>query len=206
MQCALDLCLLFYPQWTLLWTAFCVCVWCCNHSCSCTPKSLSRCLCLYCNWDLPSSAVHSLSQSGYWAGTISGELISAFHCKLCNTVECFDEIIVGFNFSFSLRFSYVLFCEAFSLWYYSIVFFQVLMSEKLPFHIGGRTFKLLLDIFLYHDLSVKNFIKALQVSGPSILDIQCTCLSQIQIHGNEAYILYYCFYLWQKFKMKFWIW
>lgn len=115
MQCALDLCLLFYPQWTLLWTAFCVCVWCCNHSCSCTPKSLSRCLCLYCNWDLPSSAVHSLSQSGYWAGTISGELISAFHCKLCNTVECFDEIIVGFNFSFSLRFSYVLFCEAFSL-------------------------------------------------------------------------------------------
>ncbi|ROT85018.1 putative origin recognition complex subunit 3-like [Penaeus vannamei] len=47
--------------------------------------------------------------------------------------------------------------------YLNQVIEQVLMSEKLPFHIGGRTFKLLLDIFLYHDLSVKNFIKALQL-------------------------------------------
>ncbi|XP_063599512.1 origin recognition complex subunit 3-like [Penaeus indicus] len=47
--------------------------------------------------------------------------------------------------------------------YLSQVIEQVLMSEKLPFHIGGKTFKLLLDIFLYHDLSVKNFIKALQL-------------------------------------------
>lgn len=38
------------------------------------------------------------------------------------------------------------------------------MSNKLPFHLGGRPFKLLLDIFLYSDLSVENFIKGLKVS------------------------------------------
>ncbi|XP_069195438.1 origin recognition complex subunit 3-like isoform X2 [Procambarus clarkii] len=37
------------------------------------------------------------------------------------------------------------------------------MSEKVPFHVGGRPFKLLLDIFLYNDLSVKNFIKGLKL-------------------------------------------
>ncbi|MPC07523.1 Origin recognition complex subunit 3 [Portunus trituberculatus] len=40
---------------------------------------------------------------------------------------------------------------------------KVLMSNKLPFHLGGRPFKLLLDIFLYNDLSVENFIKGLKV-------------------------------------------
>ncbi|XP_042243537.1 origin recognition complex subunit 3-like [Homarus americanus] len=37
------------------------------------------------------------------------------------------------------------------------------MTEKVPFHIGGRPFKLLLDIFLYSDLSVKNFVKGLKL-------------------------------------------
>jgi len=41
---------------------------------------------------------------------------------------------------------------------------KILMTDEIPFHIGGRTFKLLLDIFLYHDLSVKNFLKGLQFS------------------------------------------
>ncbi|CAL4245587.1 unnamed protein product [Meganyctiphanes norvegica] len=41
---------------------------------------------------------------------------------------------------------------------------KILMTDQIPFHIGGRTFKLLLDIFLYHDLSVKNFIKGLRFS------------------------------------------
>lgn len=41
---------------------------------------------------------------------------------------------------------------------------KVLMTDMIPFHIGGRTFKLLLDIFLYHDLSVKNFIKGFRFS------------------------------------------
>ncbi|XP_066984127.1 origin recognition complex subunit 3 [Macrobrachium rosenbergii] len=47
--------------------------------------------------------------------------------------------------------------------YLNEVIDNVLMSPKVPFHLGGRTFKLLLDVFLYHDLSVKNFSRALQV-------------------------------------------
>ncbi|KAK8381467.1 hypothetical protein O3P69_018502 [Scylla paramamosain] len=47
--------------------------------------------------------------------------------------------------------------------YLTRVIEKVLMSTKLPFHLGGRPFKLLLDIFLYNDLSVENFIKGLKV-------------------------------------------
>nr|XP_045593094.1 origin recognition complex subunit 3-like [Procambarus clarkii] len=47
--------------------------------------------------------------------------------------------------------------------YLNYVIEKVLMSEKVPFHVGGRPFKLLLDIFLYNDLSVKNFIKGLKL-------------------------------------------
>ncbi|KAK7080424.1 Origin recognition complex subunit 3 [Halocaridina rubra] len=50
-----------------------------------------------------------------------------------------------------------------STYYLNDVINEVLMSSRGPFHLGGRTFKLLLDIFLYHDLSVKNFIRAIQV-------------------------------------------
>ncbi|KAK3870240.1 hypothetical protein Pcinc_024504 [Petrolisthes cinctipes] len=47
--------------------------------------------------------------------------------------------------------------------YLNHVIEQVLMSDKVPFHIGGRPFKLLLDIFLYSDLSVEKFVKGLKV-------------------------------------------
>ncbi|XP_068249965.1 origin recognition complex subunit 3 [Palaemon carinicauda] len=47
--------------------------------------------------------------------------------------------------------------------YLSEVIDKILMSPKVPFQLGGRTFKLLLDVFLYHDLSVRNFSRALQV-------------------------------------------
>ncbi|KAG7175800.1 Origin recognition complex subunit 3-like, partial [Homarus americanus] len=47
--------------------------------------------------------------------------------------------------------------------YLNHVIEKVLMTEKVPFHIGGRPFKLLLDIFLYSDLSVKNFVKGLKL-------------------------------------------
>ncbi|KAG0725663.1 Origin recognition complex subunit 3 [Chionoecetes opilio] len=47
--------------------------------------------------------------------------------------------------------------------YLTSVIDKVLMSNELPFHLGGRPFKLLLDIFLYNDLSVENFTKGLKV-------------------------------------------
>ena len=40
---------------------------------------------------------------------------------------------------------------------------QILMTPEFPLKLGPRVFALLLDIFLYHDFSVLNFIKGLQV-------------------------------------------
>ncbi|XP_043231579.1 origin recognition complex subunit 3-like [Amphibalanus amphitrite] len=37
---------------------------------------------------------------------------------------------------------------------------KVLLSPSMPFRLGGRALRLLLDIFLYHDFSVNNFISA----------------------------------------------
>lgn len=37
------------------------------------------------------------------------------------------------------------------------------MTSLYPFKLGSKVFQLLLDIFLYHDFSVLNFIKGLQV-------------------------------------------
>ncbi|XP_060081142.1 origin recognition complex subunit 3-like [Ylistrum balloti] len=48
--------------------------------------------------------------------------------------------------------------------YLSQLISQILMTKNCPFQLGSRVFKLLLDIFLYHDFSVLNFIKGLQFS------------------------------------------
>ncbi|XP_033741801.1 origin recognition complex subunit 3-like [Pecten maximus] len=48
--------------------------------------------------------------------------------------------------------------------YLTLLINQILMSKCCPFKLGSRVFKLLLDIFLYHDFSVLNFIKGLQFS------------------------------------------
>nr|XP_053649620.1 origin recognition complex subunit 3-like [Cherax quadricarinatus] len=54
---------------------------------------------------------------------------------------------------------------------------KVVMSDEVPFHIGGRPFKLLLDIFLYNDLSVKNFIKGLKL-----------CMMQHFMNNSSAFL------------------
>ncbi|XP_078617874.1 origin recognition complex subunit 3-like [Branchiostoma floridae x Branchiostoma japonicum] len=46
--------------------------------------------------------------------------------------------------------------------YLSQVINKTLLSTKYPFKLGHRVFQLLLDIFLYHDFSVVNFIRGLQ--------------------------------------------
>lgn len=46
--------------------------------------------------------------------------------------------------------------------YLTLVINQIIMTPKYPFKLGHRVFQLLLDIFLYHDFSVLNFIKGLQ--------------------------------------------
>lgn len=46
--------------------------------------------------------------------------------------------------------------------YLNMVINQILMTSRYPFKLGSKVFQLLLDIFLYHDFSVLNFIKGLQ--------------------------------------------
>lgn len=77
------------PQWTLLWFAFCFCVWCRNHPSSCTSEPLPRCFSLYCHWDLSSTTIHSLPQSSYWKGTAL-RLLLFFHNIFVSVINCIN--------------------------------------------------------------------------------------------------------------------
>ncbi|XP_063954258.1 origin recognition complex subunit 3-like [Lytechinus pictus] len=46
--------------------------------------------------------------------------------------------------------------------YLSQVIDKVLLTAKHPFKLGSKVFQLLLDLFLYHDFSVMNFVQGLQ--------------------------------------------
>ncbi|XP_030850745.1 origin recognition complex subunit 3 isoform X3 [Strongylocentrotus purpuratus] len=48
--------------------------------------------------------------------------------------------------------------------YLSKVIDKVLLTAKHPLKLGSKVFQLLLDLFLYHDFSVMNFVQGLQVS------------------------------------------
>lgn len=47
--------------------------------------------------------------------------------------------------------------------YYHLLCLQVLITESNAFKLGPKVFRLLYEHFLYHDFSVKNFIRALKV-------------------------------------------
>lgn len=68
---------------------------------------------------------------------------------------------------------------------YIFLLLQILMTSRYPFKLGSKVFQLLLDIFLYHDFSVLNFIKGLQVGWMVIVpqlflilscDLVCCCI------------------------------
>lgn len=42
---------------------------------------------------------------------------------------------------------------------------SVLLTPYCPFHLSGNMFKLLTDIFLFYDFSVKGFVEGFKVSG-----------------------------------------
>lgn len=55
-----------------------------------------------------------------------------------------------------------------ALWFvqllmYIFVFIQVVMTADVPFKLGAKVFEYLLDSFLFHNFSILNFIKGLQV-------------------------------------------
>ena len=43
--------------------------------------------------------------------------------------------------------------------------FQLILTSQFPFKLSGKVLQVLVSIFLYHDFSVRNFIKGLQVRG-----------------------------------------
>lgn len=42
---------------------------------------------------------------------------------------------------------------------------NILFTDECAFHIGGKVFNLLLDVFLFYDLSVTGFIRKYKVSN-----------------------------------------
>ncbi|KAJ8315229.1 hypothetical protein KUTeg_007379 [Tegillarca granosa] len=70
-----------------------------------------------------------------------------------------------------------------SVEYLTLVINQIVMTPNFPFKLGSKVFQLLLDIFLYHDFSVLNFIKGLHIKNASFLnDLGCNasyCLTLI---------------------------
>lgn len=48
--------------------------------------------------------------------------------------------------------------------YLNSILDNILLNITCPFHLGGRTFTLFTDIFLFYDFSVKGFIQNFKVS------------------------------------------
>ncbi|KAJ8315751.1 hypothetical protein KUTeg_007901 [Tegillarca granosa] len=68
-----------------------------------------------------------------------------------------------------------------SVEYLTLVINQIVMTPNFPFKLGSKVFQLLLDIFLYHDFSVLNFIKGLH-NASFLNDLGCNasyCLTLI---------------------------
>lgn len=64
--------------------------------------------------------------------------------------------------------------------------FQLILTPHFPFKLNGKVMQVLIGIFLYHDFSVRNFIKGIQVQSP--FEIQpppppgpCVCRSNSDI-------------------------
>ncbi|KAK3089676.1 hypothetical protein FSP39_005541 [Pinctada imbricata] len=71
--------------------------------------------------------------------------------------------------------------------YLTLVINKILMTAEYPFKLGPRVFPLLLDIFLYHDFSVLNFIKGLQFSMLDhyfTLPISHLCCPEEEVKGH----------------------
>lgn len=48
------------------------------------------------------------------------------------------------------------------------ILFQFILNHHFPFKLNGKVLQVLVSIFLYHDFSVRNFIKGLKVTGTSL--------------------------------------
>lgn len=56
----------------------------------------------------------------------------------------------------------------------ALCFFQVILTHHFPFKLNAKVMQVLISIFLYHDFSVRNFIKGVQVqSGFEMLNPSC---------------------------------
>lgn len=44
-----------------------------------------------------------------------------------------------------------------------LLLFQLILTSHIAFKLNGKVMQVLIGVFLYHDFSVRNFIKGLQV-------------------------------------------
>ena len=86
----------------------------------------------------------SYKKSSYWYG---------FH-RYCVTVSLFASLFTWCLWRVKTNREYVL--SSFSL-------FQLLLTTQFPFKLSEKVLQTLTNIFLYHDFSIQNFIKGLQV-------------------------------------------
>ena len=57
---------------------------------------------------------------------------------------------------------------------------QLILTHHFPFKLNGKVLQVLVSIFLYHDFSVRNFIKGLKVTGAPNSPLPCTLQSADQ--------------------------
>lgn len=80
-----------------------------------------------------------------------------------------------------------LFCQPFKWnprkwisFFCALCFFQLILTHHFPFKLNAKVLQVLMSIFLYHDFSVRNFIKGVQVqSGFEILNPSCAFLQMM---------------------------
>lgn len=68
--------------------------------------------------------------------------------------------------------------------------FQLILTLHFPFKLSGKVMQVLMGIFLYHDFSVRNFIKGIQVQSPFEIQHPPSPLARvsvdlIQIYGKQ---------------------
>lgn len=60
---------------------------------------------------------------------------------------------------------------------------QLILTSQYPFKLSGKVLQVLVSIFLYHDFSVRNFVKGLQVSRCNSVTVYCFLISVYMVNS-----------------------
>lgn len=57
-----------------------------------------------------------------------------------------------------------------------VLYSQLILTPQFPFKLNGKVMQVLISIFLYHDFSVRNFIKGVQVRRGYVISTVLGCI------------------------------